>query len=69
MNTREMKRKVLVGMSGGIDSTATCMLLQEQGFEVVGLTMRMFDVPSQMTGDEPRSVVEYRNDCKRYGKG
>ncbi|MBO4443671.1 MAG: tRNA 2-thiouridine(34) synthase MnmA [Bacteroidaceae bacterium] len=60
MNTRKMKRKVLVGMSGGIDSTATCMLLQEQGFEVVGLTMRMFDVPSQMTGDEPLSVVEAR---------
>lgn len=29
---------VLVGMSGGIDSTAVCRLLQEQGYKVVGLT-------------------------------
>ncbi|MBE6287127.1 MAG: tRNA 2-thiouridine(34) synthase MnmA [Mediterranea massiliensis] len=31
--------RVLVGMSGGIDSTATCLMLQEQGYDVVGLTM------------------------------
>lgn len=30
---------ILLGMSGGIDSTAACLMLQEQGFEVVGLTM------------------------------
>ena len=33
-------------MSGGIDSTAVCLMLQEQGYEVVGVTMRVFDVPS-----------------------
>ena len=29
-------------MSGGIDSSATCIMLQEQGYEVVGVTMRTY---------------------------
>lgn len=40
---KEGKKKVLVGMSGGIDSSATCLMLQEQGYEVVGLTMRVWE--------------------------
>ncbi len=31
-------KSVLVGMSGGIDSTAVCRLLMEQGYDVIGLT-------------------------------
>lgn len=62
-----MGKKVLVGMSGGVDSTAACLLLQEQGREVVGLTIRVFDVPSQMRGDEPRCVVEAREVAARLG--
>ena len=44
MNRSE--KRVLVGMSGGIDSTATCLMLKEQGYEIVGLTMWVW-------GDEP----------------
>ena len=43
---KEKEKRVLVGMSGGIDSSAVCILLQEQGYEVVGVTMRTWDVPS-----------------------
>lgn len=37
------KGKVLVAMSGGIDSTVTAVLLHEQGYEVVGITMKTWD--------------------------
>lgn len=41
-------KKVLVGMSGGIDSSATCIMLQEQGYEVTGVTMRVWgDAPEE----------------------
>jgi len=35
--------KILVAMSGGIDSTVTAMMLHEQGYEVVGITMKTWD--------------------------
>lgn len=35
--------KVLVAMSGGIDSTVTAMLMHEEGYEVVGITMKTWD--------------------------
>ena len=38
--------KVLVAMSGGIDSTVTALMLHEQGYEVVGITMKTWDYAS-----------------------
>lgn len=35
--------KALVAMSGGIDSTVTALLLHEEGYEVVGITMKTWD--------------------------
>ena len=37
------KGRILVAMSGGIDSTVTAMILQEQGYEIVGITMKTWD--------------------------
>lgn len=37
------KGKILVAMSGGIDSTVTALLLHEQGYEVIGITMKTWD--------------------------
>lgn len=38
-----MGKRVLIGMSGGIDSTVAAILLLEQGYELVGATFRTFD--------------------------
>lgn len=70
METGGSKKRVLVGMSGGIDSSAVCLMLQEQGFEVVGVTMRTWDSPSKFAtygGEEPDYIIEARNLAGRLG--
>lgn len=43
LNPMSKKGKVLVAMSGGVDSSVAAMLLHEQGYEVVGITMKTWD--------------------------
>ncbi|GET22192.1 tRNA 2-thiouridine(34) synthase MnmA [Prolixibacter denitrificans] len=47
-------KSVLLGMSGGADSSVAAMLLKEQGYVVTGVTFRMFDNDDQ----EPEFVAE-----------
>ena len=35
-----MKERIVIGMSGGVDSSVSALLLKEQGYEVVGIYMK-----------------------------
>jgi tRNA-specific 2-thiouridylase len=59
-----MTERVLVAMSGGVDSSVAAALLVEQGYDVVGATMKLFcygdDVP-----DRPCCSLDSINDARR----
>lgn len=69
-----MRERVVVGMSGGVDSSVAAALLVEQGVEVIGITLRVWpwrepEEPTRKFGSccSPETVADARAVARRLG--
>jgi tRNA-specific 2-thiouridylase len=63
------KSRVVIGMSGGVDSSAAAALLLEQGFDVVGVTLKLWPQDCVNRAEDkccgPQAVMDARAVCHR----
>lgn len=65
---RRVARRVLVGMSGGVDSSVAAALLLEQGYEVIGVTIKTYnyeEVGGNIGNESSCCSLEGINDARR----
>jgi len=60
-----MKERVLVAMSGGVDSSVAALRLLEQGFDVVGVTLHLWDYPEDGNAKSRCCAPEDVHDARR----
>jgi tRNA-uridine 2-sulfurtransferase len=65
------KTRVVVGMSGGVDSSAAAALLLEQGYDVVGITLKLWPQDCVSRAEDkccgPQAVMDARAVCHKLG--
>jgi tRNA-specific 2-thiouridylase len=69
--TPKSRERVVCGMSGGVDSSATAALLLEQGYEVIGITLKLWPQDCVNRAEDkccgPQAVCDARAVCDRLG--
>lgn len=63
------KKRVAVAMSGGVDSSLTTLLLQDQGYDVFGITMLLSDDrrDKEMENDIPKYIADAKTVADKLG--
>lgn len=64
-----MKKRALIAMSGGVDSSAAALIMQQRGYECVGMTMRLFpDGDPQTAADRACCASDDAEDARRIAE-
>lgn len=67
----EETKRVVIGMSGGVDSSAAAKLLLEQGYQVIGITLKLWPQDCISRAEDkccgPQAVMDARSVCSKLG--
>ena len=68
---KKMKEKILVALSGGVDSAAAALLLSDAGHELAGVTMKLYSTDEELSDGKvenpTRDIMDAKSICDALG--